>query len=202
MKRSKLFLLLAFFVCYLTANGQSSDLKLLKKYMSGSFTSREQHLKDTANFFEINLQMNPIWQNRTDGYWLYVEQATAASLDKPYRQRIYHLTEPRPGTFVSEIFTMKDPLRFANHPELTERLTIDSLTEKEGCEVVLHKSGKSFSGGTIEKNCPSDRKGAAYATTKVTVQARILESWDQGFNAAGEQVWGAEKGGYRFLKVR
>jgi hypothetical protein len=27
-------------------------------------------------------------------------------------------------------------------------------------------------------------------------------SWDRGYNDAGEQVWGAEKGGYIFLKTR
>jgi len=32
--------------------------------------------------------MVQIWEERTDGYWLYVEQAIAGYQDKPYRQRI------------------------------------------------------------------------------------------------------------------
>ena len=29
-----------------------------------------------------------------------------------------------------------------------------------------------------------------------------LLSWDRGFDAAGKQVWGAEKGPYEFLRVK
>jgi hypothetical protein len=28
----------------------------------------------------------------------------------------------------------------------------------------------------------------------------MMVSWDRGYNDEGEQVWGAEKGGYRFVK--
>jgi hypothetical protein len=52
------------------------------------------------------------------------------------------------------------------------------------------------------KNCPSDRKGATYATSKVTISENLLLSWDQGFNEKDEQVWGAEKGGYYFKKLK
>ena len=31
-------------------------------------------------------------------------------------------------------------------------------------------------------------------------QKKMLASWDQGFNDRGEQVWGALKGGYEFIK--
>ena len=50
--------------------------------------------------------------------------------------------------------------------------------------------------------CPSDRKGAAYATSEVTITENELISWDRGYNDKDEQVWGAEKGGYHFLKIR
>jgi len=30
----------------------------------------------------------------------------------------------------------------------------------------------------------------------------MLRSWDQGFNEKGEQVWGATKGGYEFIKMK
>jgi hypothetical protein len=29
-----------------------------------------------------------------------------------------------------------------------------------------------------------------------------MESWDQGWDAEGQQVWGATKGGYRFDKIK
>ena len=56
--------------------------------MSGSYSSEQQHLKDTANYFDIRLQIIPIWKHRTDGFWFYVEQAVFAYYDQPYRQRV------------------------------------------------------------------------------------------------------------------
>lgn len=52
------------------------------------------------------------------------------------------------------------------------------------------------------KQCPSDRKGAAYATSEVTITPERLLSWDRGYNEKDEQVWGAEKGGYEFVKLK
>jgi hypothetical protein len=43
--------------------------------------------------------------------------------------------------------------------------------------------------------------GAVYATSEVTVTPEALISWDRGFGAAGEQVWGAVTGGYVFKKL-
>lgn len=196
--KNHLFTLLIFLPLIGTA--QSRELTCLKKRMSGSFSSERQHRADTANYFDIRLTMTPIWKGSPDGFWLYVEQAVAGSLDKPYRQRVYHVTEPQPGTFQSAIYTLTEPLRFAGHPEHVEALSRDSLKLKDGCDVVLRREGKDFVGGTVGKNCPSDRKGAAYATSKVTIHRKAMVSWDQGFNDKDEQVWGAEKGGYIFRK--
>ena len=181
---------------------QSKDLVKLATWMEGSYSSQKQSLKDTS-YFDIRLQIVGIWKQRTDGYWFYVEQAVAKNIDKPYRQRVYHLTEREKGVFESAVFTMKDPLRFTHHPDLVEFLLTDSLILREGCSVVLKKKGqKRFKGSTDGNKCPSDRSGASYATSVVTVRKDGLHSWDQGFNESGVQVWGATKGGYDFRKLK
>ena len=180
---------------------QSSELNILAKWMKGSYSSHEQHLKDTANYYDISIEIIPVWKVRTDGYWFYVEQAMAGLTDKPYRQRVYHLRQSGPGLYESVVYLLPDPLRFALHPELVESLHIDSLTEKKGCSVILKKSGKKhFTGGTSGKNCPSDRRGAVYATSEVNISRNMLLSWDRGFDEKDQQVWGATAGGYRFVK--
>jgi hypothetical protein len=187
----------------LTAKAQTMDLDRLVTWMAGSYNSQAQHLRDTANYFDIRLQMVPIWKERSDGHWFYVEQAVADFIDKPYRQRVYRVHELEPGVFESIIYTVQDPLRFTHHPELLEQLPVDSLNEKKGCSVILRKqSDGSFAGGTRGKQCPSDRKGAAYATSEVTITPERLLSWDRGYNEKDEQVWGAEKGGYEFIKSK
>lgn len=185
------------------AGAQSPGLDQLTSWMAGSYSSQAQHLLDTANYFDIRLQMVPIWKDRKDGHWFYVEQAVADYIDKPYRQRVYRVHEPEPGVFESVIYTLQDPLRFTHHPELLEKLPVDSLTEKKGCSVVLRKQADgNYVGSTVGKQCPSDRKGASYATSEVTITPDRLLSWDRGFNDKDEHVWGAEKGGYEFIKLR
>jgi hypothetical protein len=180
------------------------NLGVAAQWMTGSFSSRAQAMRDT-NYFDIRLEMKPIWLHRSDGYWLYVEQAVATHLDKPYRQRVYHLTEQADGSVRSDIYTIPDPLRFAGawrEQDPLGGLTPDSLSIKEGCEVILKRvSDDTFRGGTVGQACPSTLKGASYATSDVRLTENRLVSWDRGFGSDGKPVWGAQKGGYVFEKV-
>jgi hypothetical protein len=189
-----------------TANGSIADAELQKfaDLLAGSFSSKEQSVKDTA-YFDIRLSMTRIWQDRTDGIWLYVEQALASKTDKPYRQRVYRLAHPSRRVFTSEIYTIKDPQDYTGlqgDPKKAVSLTSDRIELKDGCSVTLKKKGAVYTGGTEADHCPSDLRGASYATTKITLTTGKLVSWDQGFDANGKQVWGATKGGYVFLKDR
>ena len=181
------------------------DLQDLARYMIGSFSSAEQAAQDTA-FLDIRLETWPIWEDRNDGIWLYVEQADAEALDTPYRQRVYRLTAGTDGTFLSTIYSLPgDPLRFAGawrNPEPLGELTPGSLVEREGCTVVLRREpGGDFVGSTVDRSCPSDLRGASYATTEVRVSEGELLSWDRGFDEEGRQVWGSRAGGYLFRKA-
>ncbi len=186
-----------------TTCAQSEELEQLGNYMSGYYSSEQQHKTDTINYFDIRLHIIPIWKKRTDGIWFYVEQAVEGSNNKPYRQRVYHVTEKEKGVFESAVFIFSNPLRFTGNTPLFEKtLTPDSLKLREGCSVILHRKNKMYEGGTEGVSCASERKGAAYATADVTITEKELHSWDRGFNDKGEQVWGATKGGYIFIKIK
>ncbi len=196
---SSLFL----FLGTLSAYSQDKNIELLYRHLQGEFSSAEQAQKDTA-FFHITLNIVPIWKHRKGEYWLYVEQATARKPDKPYRQRVYKL-EKKGKKYVSYIYTIDKPLRFAGEHKKAEplqNLTPDSLQLKQGCEVYLTKKGKNFSGATTKQTCPSELSGASYATSEVTLDEKTLLSWDRGWDKEGKQVWGAEKGGYIFRRMR
>lgn len=181
----------------------AKDLKTVAKYLSGSFSSREQSQSDSA-YFDIRLHMKQMWTHRKGEYWLYVEQAMASALDKPYRQRIYKVVLLNDTTISSTVYTLKDPLRFAGEwkkKEPCSQLTPDSLDMREGCIIYLHKQPDgTFAGSTDGVNCPSNLRGATYATSEVILHKKMLLSWDRGFSAEDKQVWGAVKGGYRFIK--
>ena len=182
------------------------ELDRLVQYMTGSFSSAEQAAADSA-YFDIRLHMARIWRQRSasEGYWLYVEQAMATRADKPYRQRVYHVHRDAQRRLVSEVFELRQPLRFAGQYAQAEPLAglgPDSLLPRQGCEIVLTSTAQGFAGRTGDRTCPSNLRGASYATSQVTLTEQVLESWDRGFDETGKQVWGAEKAGYHFVKQR
>lgn len=184
--------------------GQSkSELDLLVNWMTGSFNSEEQARND-SDYYNITLEMHRIWEKRNDGYWLYVEQAVATAKDKPYRQRIYHIFE-EDGDLKSVIYSIPDEKKFIGgwkDISIFNNLAPEQIETREGCEVIIkRKDENTFIGSTVEKNCTSNLRGAAYATTEVTITKDTMISWDRGFNDKDEQVWGATKGGYIFKKI-
>ena len=186
--------------------GCQSDLRVLQSYMTGSFSSAEQHLSDPDNYHDIRLHMVPIWEHRADGPWLYVEQAAAQSPERPYRQRVYHLVANPDKTLESAVYELPgDPLRFAEawrKPERLDELSPSDLVMREGCSITLRKAeNKTFVGSTTGKGCSSTLRGANYATSEVVIEPNRLMSWDRGYDAEDRQVWGATKAGYVFVKT-
>ena len=198
-------LLILLMACRFTQLHKPDDLQLLLSWMTGSFSSQEQALTDT-NFVDIRLHMVPIWPEHRDGKWLYVEQALAENQDRPYRQRVYHLTQVNDSTLQSTVYSFREPLPVAGEWKKDAPLahvSPDSLVEREGCSIFLTKKskGNAFVGSTEGKNCVSTLRGAAYATSAVIITEDGLATWDRGFNENGEQVWGSREGGYIFLKL-
>jgi hypothetical protein len=182
----------------------NADLALLSDRLAGSFSSAVQAAADSA-YFDIRLHVVPLWSQRSDAHWLYVEQAAASRLDKPYRMRVYKLVQLAPDLFESQVYKLPSEARFAGAWRKENPLgsvTPDSLLPRAGCSIVLrYTRGGVFMGSTLGHDCESDLRGAAYATSDVRIEANRLLSWDRGFDAAGKQVWGAEKGPYEFLRV-
>ena len=181
------------------------ELKNLSATMAGEFSSEVQSKQDTT-YFHIMLRMKPLWKKRSDGYWFYVEQSIASMQTKPYRQRVYHLYLNDDSTVVSKVYEIKNPAKYTGgwaEPSKLAGLSPDSLVDRQGCSIFLHKRGKKiFSGSTPGKACLSSLRGAAYATSEVTVYPDKLVSWDRGWDKEDKQVWGAKKGGYIFIKTR
>jgi hypothetical protein len=183
--------------------GRSQPEELVA-WMTGWFSSAEQAALLPDDYFDIRLFMVPIWTDRTDGPWLYVEQAAASALQRPYRQRVYHLVATEDGVR-SDVYELPgDPLVFAGDwrtPERFVALGPDELVPRTGCSIFLERTADGYRGSTVEGDCPSTLAGASYATSEVVISEDVLESWDRGFDAHGEQVWGATAGAYVFVKI-
>jgi hypothetical protein len=184
----------------------SPHLLELGQLMTGYFTSTDQAALDT-NFADIHLHMVRIRPDRDDGLWLYVEQAAGWSLEKPYRQRIYRVSQPEDSAFISEVFLLPAPaLGWAGAyttPAAFDSVDLDYLSPREGCATWLRRiAPKHYEGGTIGNGCQSALGDAAFATSEVVLTEDRMVSWDRGWTADGEQAWGAETGGYEFRRVQ
>ena len=186
---------------------QPSKAEAVAELLIGDFSSADQARLD-PEFREVVLHARRIWagpdhpKGTGDAVWLYVEQAMAEAQDKPYRQRVYRL-QAQGDAVVSEVYALRaDPLRWAGQwkdPWAFEAIGPEDLDERSGCAVVLRRVDEhSFLGSTVGGGCPSELKGAVYATSEVRLAADGMTSWDRGYDAAGKQEWGATQGAYRF----
>ena len=186
------------------SNHYNPDLAELAERMTGSFNSYQQSVEDTS-YLNITLEARRIWEDRKDGYWMYVEQAAARAKYRPYRQRIYRVSASKGGGFKSEVYKIPDAKRFIGaykQKALLDILTPDSLELREGCAIIIEKKGEVFVGESKGKNCSSSLYDATYATSKASIYKDRLESWDRGFNDDDEHIWGPDTGPYIFNKMK
>ena len=185
----------------------SSGVERLHSWLCGHFDSSAQAARDTA-FRSISLNATPIWPSREDGRWLYLEQAASDSLDRPDRQRVYRIRNDAQGGLISEVFTFQQgefpPPESWRTPDYFYAIDPALLVPLEGCTihlVAVTSPEPAFTGGTKGDGCKSALAGANHATSEVRIDARVISSWDRGFDENGTQVWGAESGPYEFIRL-
>lgn len=186
-----------------TPQKPTADLNLLVDFMKG-FYSSEHHARRDTNIDGKVVAYEPIWKSRTDGAWLYVEQARLEKPQKPYRQRIYHLQQQSDSTFSVAIFKIpNDSLYIGSHrdPSLLTDLQPEQLEIMDGCGIHLVFRGDVFVGGTQKRTCKTTYNGAAYLVNETTIYHDSIISWDRGYSDSGEKVWGGEKGGSHYVKM-
>ena len=194
------------------------DLRVARvtELLTGRFDSSAQ-AATTPDYFDIHLAICPISAPSLGRHVLYVEQARADKLAEPYRQRLYVVEPGEPGEVISRVFEFTDPAPFTgfcDRAEADRPAYSDGLAaEKVGCAVHLREMAYNsdeqrgsersmgFGGGTEGDGCPSSLRGATHATSTVILNSAGMQSWDQGYDAAGTQVWGATAGPYHFLRT-
>jgi CpeT protein len=194
-----------------------AELREVSTFLTGSFSSAAQAARD-SEFLSIVLHMVPIWVEREDGPWLYVEQSRAGDDRRPYRQRVYRLVPVSPGVVRIDVYTLPgatpdEVLKYAgawSEPTRFKELTPERLALREGCSLTLTRTEQptpdgrgviSWRGATAGKGCVSELHGAAYATSEAVITEERLVTLDRGFDAQGRQVWGPTRGGYEFVRL-
>lgn len=179
-------------------------VKRLYRFLIGRYDSAAQAAAD-PEYRVIHLTSCAVDSPEIGEYVLYVEQAAAEALGRPYRQRLYLIEAgATAGSVRSRVFELRAPEAAVGTCGRGERARFGAADaiERAGCAVDLAWSGgeRAFLGSTSGHECPSGLRGASYATSEVRLEAGRLVSWDRGYDAAGAQVWGATKGPYEFVR--
>ena len=207
----KLVFIFLFLVSFQSKAQLENIYGTLLAYMTGSFSSEAQSKAD-SNFYDIRLHMVEIQMGNEAGNWLYVEQAMGSAQDKPYRQRVYQVVEITLGIYESRVYEFENPLQYAggwNDASKLSNLTFDKLILRDGCSITLKYEHELVGDININRfvvyigdaSCLRTLSGASYASSEVVITDEQLLSWDRGWDVNGKQVWGAEKGGYIFVKT-
>jgi len=133
--------------------------------------------------------------------FLYQEQALTRNLNQPYRQRFLRLSLSNDGEMVeSRTYEPENPetwISLCEQPREERIIERDRITDAN-CSVYLVPWHNLYIGHTQPGGCPADFRGATQVTNTIVLYGAGMNTWDRGFNAQGEQVWGAESRPYQF----
>lgn len=187
----------------ITARADDSPLARAAAWLTGHFTNEAQFTYDRG-FRHVELHAVPLFPDRTDGPWLYVEQSLNEAPALPYRQRVHQLAARADGSIEVRVYILGNPVAFTaawQHPARLAKLAHTDLVFQEGCTIVLREQPDgSFKGVTEGSGCTNDLNNAAYATSDLSVTKDQIATWERGYNAAKVQVWGPLGGGYIFKR--
>ncbi|MBE9030169.1 chromophore lyase CpcT/CpeT [filamentous cyanobacterium LEGE 11480] len=135
--------------------------------------------------------------------FLYQEQAIFPRLNQPYRQRILEISpSPLTQTVRSRSFKLTDKTQWVNLCDRAQKTISQRDFPTDICSVFLKATNEGFIGTTQATGCPANFRGATIIRNRIRLFPNGMQTWDQGFNAQGEQVWGAKGEPYEFRRPK
>jgi hypothetical protein len=175
-------------------------------HATGRFSSAAQHRADSA-YDEVEAHVVRIWPERTDGIWLYQEQAILTGVapgaaPRPYFQRVGHVTAAADGTLRRDNYTIKEALRFTGlgRAGYGGPMPTPGDLGPAGCHNILEYVSAGFWTGRTE-DCANSHRGASRMISRAILARDRFVNWDRGIDAEGAHVWGPRTGGYVFDRL-
>lgn len=195
------------FIPMMPVLGQSIDadaqVREVASYLVGTMdtSARAAIDRDAA---DVRMTTCPIRVADTNTIFLYQEQALSLNLDRPYRQRFLEIA-PSADNLGVESMTYKPAnpeawIGLCDRPEVDRIVSVPDFGEKI-CTITLQKDEEGYWGSTPEEGCPTDYRGAVRVTNQVRLTETTMETWDRGFDAQGNQVWGAQDDSYQYRDI-
>ena len=194
----RFFLLILFLPLMGTAQKFTAvDLKQLKLYSSGTFSNEAQAKADT-HFVKAVLKVQPIWQKRKDGTWLFAERN-----DTGRSFQVWHFYLQDDNTLVMQFLNFKESakaVQLSNNINQDANLFLYNLFTRYGCEVYLQKTKTGYSGSSTGKDCFANAAGTEYVSSTIELTKNSI-AWQQTtFDKDDKEVAVTLSGNYNFIK--
>jgi len=171
----------------------------------GRFSSKKQ-AQEESGYSAISLVNKPIWKDRP-GHWFYQELYDEKNDASIYYQRIINIQIEDSLHIISSSYAVPNKKKYSHgwkNTAIFNQLTIDSLSARDGCNVVFKKKTSTiYQGKTKKRTCLSSfSKKISYTTSNIVITKNKITSWDRGYDTNGKQVWGKIKGPYKFIRIK
>ncbi|MEC4984489.1 MAG: chromophore lyase CpcT/CpeT [Oscillatoria sp. PMC 1068.18] len=165
----------------------------------------DRSIQVAANPEAVNVRMTTceVQVSGSETVYLYQEQAIADNLSHPYRQRFLQIL-PNQDKVESRAYKPIDAAKWiglCDRPPTQRTLDPSDLSNEAVCSVFLMPIANIYLGATQPGGCPANIRGAVTITNTIVLHNEGMDTWDRGFDAAGNQVWGAENEAYQFRWV-
>lgn len=171
-------------------------------YLEGVMDTTRQAASD-SNFVGVQMTTCRVAVDGVEesAIYLYQEQALSEDVEAPYRQRFLQIA-PGDGQRVDSIsFKPEAPEQWIGLCDRSDRSISAIALGPQVCTVSLRASVLGgFVGSTPAAGCPVDFRGASSVTNVVVLREDGMDTWDRGFDAEGNQLWGAENIPYRYRR--
>ena len=164
------------------------------RWMVGKFSTLIVPENDPSEY-DIQRVVVPIWLDRKDGPWLYVEEAPLDQTFDPTRQLVLNLRLGYHGEVMCEMYALPgDPFEYANawlEPDPLSGLTPQRCHRRPGCTIELSLQGQDvYLGSTTGRGCEDPYFGSAYITIHQQIGVVGMTRWVRGFQDDDSLMWG------------
>jgi CpeT protein len=173
-------------------------------WLAGTFDTKDQAAVDAeAPLLRAVIVRVPKSRLSFGAPVLYREEAPLDRPERPVLQSFLRIEEDASGRVVLREFELKEGAAAAGKWRMPDVLALfgrNDVRERSGCAVALTKTGDHYEGSAAEPGCALPLLGASRTMSEIRLWSDRTETWDRGFNARGEQVWGPRKGPIRWKK--
>ncbi|MGL5081061.1 MAG: chromophore lyase CpcT/CpeT [Microcoleaceae cyanobacterium] len=176
-----------------------------KMETSTSLTARTDQPKVRMTTCKVRFRNGSQAAQSASIIFLYQEQARVDNLAQPYRQRLLQIRPSLDGQAVeSATYNVLNPQVWINQCDQPEadRIVESNEIGEYHCSMFLHQVQTAYIGQTQAEGCPSNYRGAVRITNHVVLDDNGMETFDQGFDQEGNQVWGAENQPYQYQRIQ